>query len=49
MQDTWVQSLNLEDPLEKQMTIHSSIPAGEVPQTEETGLATVHGVTKSQT
>ena len=49
MQDTWVQSLNLEDPPEKQMTIHSSIPAGEVPQTEETGLATVHGITKSQT
>ena len=27
MQDTWVRSLGLEDPLEKEMTIHSSILA----------------------
>ena len=49
MQETWVQSLNLEEALEKQMTIHSSIPAWEIPWTEKTGLAIVQGVAKSQT
>ena len=29
MQETWVQSLGWEDPLEKVMATHSSIPAGE--------------------
>ena len=29
MQGTWVQSLGWEDPLEKGMTIHSSILLGE--------------------
>ena len=28
-QETWVQSLSQEDPLEKEMAIHSSILAGE--------------------
>ena len=28
-QETWVRSLSQEDPLEKEMTIHSSILAGE--------------------
>ncbi|WP_426779095.1 hypothetical protein, partial [Pseudomonas aeruginosa] len=37
MQDTWVQSLDWEDPLEKEMAIHSSIPAWEIPWTEEPG------------
>ena len=27
MQGTWVQSLGWEDPLEKEMATHSSIPA----------------------
>ena len=27
MQETWVQSLGQKDPLEKEMAIHSSIPA----------------------
>jgi len=44
MQDTWVQSLGLEDPLEKKMANHSSILAWRIPWTE----ATVHGVAKSQ-
>ena len=35
MQDTWVQSLDQKDPLEKGMTTHSSIPAWRIPQTEE--------------
>ena len=43
-----VPSLGQEDPLEKGMTIHSSILGWEIPWTEEPG-ATVHGVTKSQT
>ena len=29
MQETWVQSLSQEDPLEKEMATHSSILAGE--------------------
>ena len=32
---TWVRSLGWEDPLEKEMTTHSSIPAWEIPWTEE--------------
>ena len=44
MQETWVQSLGLEDPLEKKMATHSSILAWRIPWT----VATVHGVAKSQ-
>ena len=35
MQKTWVQPLGQEDPLEKEMAINSSIPAWEIPWTEE--------------
>ena len=35
--ETWVQSLGQEDPLEKEMTIHSSILAWEIPWTEKSG------------
>ena len=35
MQETWVQSLGWEDPLEKEMATHSSILAWEIPWTEE--------------
>ena len=38
MQETWVQSLGLEDPLEKRMAIHSSILAWRIPWTEPGGL-----------
>ena len=49
-QETWVQFLGWEDPLEKEMATHSSILAWKIPQTEEPAeLHTVHGVTKSQT
>ena len=34
MQETWVRSLGMEDPLEKEMAIHSSILAWEIPWTE---------------
>ena len=47
-QETWVQSLGLEDPLEKEMATHSNILAWRIPWTEEPG-GLVHGVAKSQT
>ena len=37
MQETWVLSLGQEDPLEKKMATHSSIPAWRIPWTEEPG------------
>ena len=37
VQETWVQSLSQEDPLEKKMATHSSILAWEIPWTEEAG------------
>ena len=36
-QETQVRSLGQEDPLEKEMVIHSSILAWEIPWTEEHG------------
>ena len=36
-QQTWVQSLGWEDPLEKRMATHSSILAWRIPWTEEPG------------
>ena len=50
MQETPVPSLGREDPLEKEIAIHSSILAREIPRKEERGgLHTVRGVAKSQT
>ena len=49
MQETWVQSLGQEDPLEKGMATHSSILAWRTPWTEEPGGLQSHGVAKSQT
>jgi len=37
MQETQVQSLCWEDPLEKEMATHFSIPAWRIPWTEEPG------------
>ena len=37
MQETWVQSLGWEDPLEKDMATHSSILAWRIPWMEEPG------------
>ena len=37
MQETWVQSLGREDPLEKGMATHSSILAWRIPWTENPG------------
>ena len=47
MQETQVQSLDGEDPLEKEMATHSSILAWEFPKVEEPN--TVHGVEKRWT
>ena len=48
MEET-VQSLDWEDPQEKEMATHFSILAWKVPWAEELGRATVHGIAKSQT
>ena len=37
MQETWASSLDGEDPLEKEMTTHSSFLAWRIPWTEEPG------------
>ena len=37
MQETWVQSLGQEDPLEEEMAPYSSILAWRIPWTEEPG------------
>ena len=37
MQETWVQSLGWEDPLEKEMATHSSTLAWKISRTEEPG------------
>ena len=49
MQETWVQSLGLEYPLEKEMATHSSTLAWEIPWTEESGRLQSMGSQKSQT
>ena len=37
MQETWVQSLGWEDPLEEEMATHSNVLACKIPWTEEPG------------
>ena len=37
LQETWVQSLGQDDPLEEEMATHSSILACKTPWTEEPG------------
>ena len=49
MQETRVQSLGQEDPLEKEMATHSGIPAWEMPWTEEPGGLQSMGMQKSWT
>jgi len=49
-QETQVQSLGGEDPLEESMETHSSILAWRIPRTEKPGgLQSVYRVTKSRT
>ena len=49
MQETWVQCLGWEDPLEEEMATHSSNLAWEIPWTEEPGALQYTGSQKSQT
>ena len=49
MQETRLRSLGREDPLEKEMTTHSSTLAWRIPWREEPDRLPVHGITKSQT
>ena len=49
IRETQVQSLGWEDPLEKEMAIHSSTISWKIPWTEKHGRPTVHGVVKSRT
>ena len=49
MQETWVQSLGWEDPLEKSMAIHSSTFAWRIPMDRGAWWATAHGIAKSRT
>ena len=44
MQETQVQSLGWEDPLEEEMATHSSILAWRIPMERGAWQATVHGV-----
>ena len=49
MWETRVRSLDQEDPLEKEMAIHSSTIAWKIPWTEEPGRLQSMGVAKSRT
>ena len=49
MQETQVQSLGWENPLEEEMATHSSILAWEIPWIEEPGGLLSVGSQKSQT
>ena len=50
MQETWVRSLDQEDPLEKELVTRSRILTWEIWWSEGPGeLHTVHGVAKSWT
>ena len=49
--ETQVQSLDWEDPLEKEMAIHYSILAWEIPWTEEPGgpqSISIHGILQAR-
>ena len=49
MQELQIQFMGWEDPLEKEMAMHSSILAWEIPWTEEPGRLQSMGLQKSQT
>ena len=49
VQETWVPSLDQEDPLEKRMATHSSILAWRIPRTEEHGGLSPRGLKESDT
>ena len=47
IQETWVQSLGWEDPVEKEMATHFSILAWRIPWTEEAGELQSMGLQES--
>ena len=49
MQETWVQSLGREDPLEKEMATHSSTLAWKIPWMEEPGRLQSTGLQRVRT
>ena len=49
MRETWVQSMDWEDPLEEVMTTHSSILPWRIPWTEEPGGLQSMGCKESDT
>ena len=49
MQETWVQFLGQEIPMEKEMATHSSILAWRIPWTEEPGGLQSMGLQESDT
>ena len=49
MQETWVPSLGLEDPLEEEMATQSRILAWRIPWTEEPGRIEFKGSQESWT
>ena len=49
MQETWVQSLGWEDPLEEGIATHSGILALRIPVDRGVWRAVVHGAAKSGT
>ena len=49
MRETWVQSMDWEDPLEEIMTTHSSILPWRIPWTEEPGGLQSMGCKESDT
>ena len=49
VQETWVWSLNWEDPVEEGIATHSSILAWRIPMDRGAWGATVHGVAKHRT
>ena len=46
MQETWIQFLGQEDPLEKEMATHSSIFAWRIPMDRGAWQSTVQGVAR---
>ena len=49
MQEIWIQSLGLENPMEEGMATHSSILAWRIPMARGAWWATVHRVAESDT
>ena len=49
MQETRVQSLGWDDPLEREMATHSSVPAWKIPWTKQPGRLPSIGLQKSWT